>query len=209
MPIGYTIKAPALVFIVVPIFLVASVITIILKGKKGEKVNIFRGLLIAIFTSYIAFLVGIALFPIDIYFQGSAYDNQISLFNYVPLKLILGQIFNIGKVPNYPVFMQIENLIRNLAKNLIFLAPLGFVLPILWKKYANLKSIVIISLTSALSIELLQFLEDCFNVAYHRITQINDVILNVAGAMLGYAIYLILSQAVEKYRDKKVKLVNE
>lgn len=205
MPIGYTIKGAALVFIVIPIFLVASVVTIILKRKKGEKVNIFRGLLMAIFTLYISFLVGIALFPVDIYFQGSAYNNQISIFNYVPLRLILKQVFNIGQVPNYPVLMQIQTLINNLIKNLIFLAPLGFITPILWKKYDSLKNIVIISLASALSIELLQLLEDCFNIAYHRITQINDVILNVVGALLGYAVYLAFNALVKKFKNQKVQ----
>ncbi len=68
--------------------------------------------------------------------------------------------------------------------------PLGFLAPILWDKYKKFKSTVLLGFSISASIELLQLIESLFS-GVGRITDIDDVICNVIGSIVGYCIYNI------------------
>ena len=66
------------------------------------------------------------------------------------------------------------------------LLPLGIYLPLLYKKIKGFLSVTFVAMMGSVSIELMQL---ATNV---RITDIDDVILNTAGASLGFIIYFII-----------------
>ena len=100
-----------------------------------------------------------------------------SNYNLVPLKTIVGYIKALadGSMNRY---IPIENIVGNL---LVFM-PLGFYLPFLNKKMAEFKLFAITVSGLIISVELMQFALRVGNL------DIDDFILNLIGALIGFAI---------------------
>lgn len=72
--------------------------------------------------------------------------------------------------------------LKNSMLNILLFVPLGFLLPLLWKKYRQMKNTLCFGLGTTVAIELLQLLT-------FRATDINDVITNFLGTVIGYLIF--------------------
>ena len=79
----------------------------------------------------------------------------------------------------------------NILGNIFAFSPLGFLLPILFDKCNNVKKILIIGLTVSLSIEVVQVV---FSLGSG---DIDDIILNVFGTILGFWIYKKFNKRLE------------
>ena len=71
--------------------------------------------------------------------------------------------------------------ITNSSLNVLLFIPLGIFVPCLWPEYRSMMKTVGLGLMTSLGIEILQ-------IFTFRATDINDVITNVAGTMIGYLI---------------------
>lgn len=77
--------------------------------------------------------------------------------------------------------------------NIAMFVPLGFLLPLSFDKCKQMTKTVKYSFLTSLIIELLQLIICIFLIkAPFRVFDINDLILNTFGAILGYILYLIL-----------------
>ncbi|MDE6087277.1 MAG: VanZ family protein [Oscillospiraceae bacterium] len=76
--------------------------------------------------------------------------------------------------------------------------PMGFFMPVLWKEYDSLKKIASLGLILSVSIELLQ-------IFTFRLTDIDDIITNTTGAILGYLVFKFIS-AHEFYHKIELKI---
>lgn len=70
--------------------------------------------------------------------------------------------------------------------NIIMFMPLGFLLPFIWEKFRSINNILCTGLGFSLAIEFCQL----FN---HRATDIDDLMMNTLGAILGYLIWVCVS----------------
>ena len=75
--------------------------------------------------------------------------------------------------------------------NVVLFVPLGFFLPLLWKKWEHIGSVALTGFLFSLSIEIVQMFG-------RGATDINDLITNTVGACLGYWIYKLLSKLISK-----------
>lgn len=75
--------------------------------------------------------------------------------------------------------------------NIVLFVPLGFFLPLLYKKYSRISNIALTGFLFSLSIEIVQMFG-------RGLTDINDLITNTAGASLGYFIYKWFIRIVRK-----------
>lgn len=75
--------------------------------------------------------------------------------------------------------------------NIIFFMPFGFLLPTLWSKFRKIIPTLGVSLGFSIIIEISQL----FN---NRATDIDDLIMNTLGALLGYLLFNILSKVFKK-----------
>lgn len=73
--------------------------------------------------------------------------------------------------------------------NIVLFIPLGFFLPLLYKKYHHIKPVIATCFLFSLSIEI-------FQMFGWGSTDINDLITNTIGACLGYFVYYLLSKAL-------------
>jgi glycopeptide antibiotics resistance protein len=68
------------------------------------------------------------------------------------------------------------------ALNILMFMPVGFFLPLLWKRFENIGLTFTWGFLFSLSIEIIQLLND-------RITDIDDLLMNAAGTVAGYLIW--------------------
>lgn len=80
--------------------------------------------------------------------------------------------------------------------NVILFFPLGFFLPLLYKKYNRISSVGLTGFLFSLFIEIVQMFG-------RGSTDINDLITNTLGACLGYVIYKLLAKQNKKELCRK------
>ena len=82
--------------------------------------------------------------------------------------------------------------IRNLIGNLFLLFPLGFYLPFFIRKMGNVKIYILSVSVLIIVIEVMQF------ITGRGILDIDDFILNFAGAMIGFVIFFVFKKMLTK-----------
>ena len=149
----------------------------ILKDNKPMKIYLY-----GIFIIYIITLIQLTLFDSDYgrsglnIFDWSKENLEVYLENnnLIPFKTISLYISRQDRVA-----------IINLLGNLIAFAPMGIFLPLLFKKQNKLLNFILTNIAIILAIESLQFL----SLSGHF--DIDDLILNLLGALIIYGLYKI------------------
>lgn len=128
---------------------------------------------------YLLWLFGTTLFPIDItwveeYRRQGMVNININPFDLVQMTKTAG----------------IKITLKNVVGNVVLFVPLGIFVSILFRhRQLNYISVSLIGAALSLMIELLQFLEMIFGLTYGRIADINDILLNTCGILIGKYIY--------------------
>ena len=130
-----------------------------------------------------------------LYFIFAVYLSAVYLFVGMPTLQFMRFELSLTLLPFVPMLADIKNTILN-----IFLfIPLGIMLPFLWRRYNRLTDTLIFGVGMSLSIEVLQILT-------YRATDINDIIANTLGVVLGFFVFRGISciiPAVRKFAKKK------
>lgn len=84
---------------------------------------------------------------------------------------------NINLIP----FVSMASELTNTLLNVLLFIPFGLLVPLIWKDFRSFKKMVLLGLSSTLFIELSQLLT-------YRATDINDLITNLIGTIIGYAL---------------------
>lgn len=106
--------------------------------------------------------------------------------------------FYINIVP----FLDMISDIKNCLLNVLLFVPLGIFIPCLWDKYRTIKRTALLGLCVSMIIEVLQ-------IFTFRTSDINDLIANVAGTIIGYFIASVLikkSSKIENLKNKQSEL---
>lgn len=125
------------------------------------------------------------------------------LYIYLVLSVAgIGSIWDLGR---YDTLIRLEEInllpfqsegILTYFLNIIMFMPLGFLLPFIWKKYRNPLKILFTGLGLSLSIELCQL----FN---RRNTDIDDLLMNTLGAIIGYGVWILFKKRFKKLNKKE------
>ena len=118
--------------------------------------------------------------PIMLNFGGT----QVGDPNFVPFKTILPYVLG-----EYGFMIGALNIIGNIA----FLVPIGFLLPFVFARIDWKKSLAL-AILSGMMIELTQV------VLHLGIFDIDDVILNELGVMVGFWMYLLFQKTIQQWR---------
>ncbi|KKZ93072.1 hypothetical protein B4147_2308 [Bacillus wiedmannii] len=175
-----------------------------MKSKKG--VNWWKELISFLFVIYIGMVVAITLFPIPIGFPTGIENIRLSI-NSILFASIIKDIGKIGIAYDGDVLFMIGLIVRNVGGNILLLMPLGFLAPIIWDKFKKIKNTILLGLAISISIELLQLTESLFS-GWGRITDIDDVIFNVIGSIVGYFIYKITLMLASKFNIQVLNKTN-
>lgn len=144
---------------------------------------------------YLFMLIDITFF--DIPFQSkllndlraSGYESE---YNFIPF-------YSIKNIINHN---PIENLVKQIGGNLILLIPLGIYVPVAYEKCRKLRCFSILMLSVSLSIEAIQFLLGEIMNYHYRTVDIDDIILNVTGSLIGFIISLLYIKFIRLLEKK-------
>lgn len=165
-------------------FLVYFGIFIFLKFIK--KKNITYIFFFSILYLYLYFVIRTTQFPIyvdDVQREAFGGQNVWKEMNYIPFKygFSLSSLYNI-----------------------IMTIPLGFGIPFLVK--SNIRKVFLIALCTTLLIEAGQLISALYAGYTFRYVDINDVILNILGALIGYLVFFKTFRRFYKYLLKKLNI---
>lgn len=180
-----------------PLFIFIFLLNLVIHKKKGKQYTFFRYILLFSLGLYFLLLVSVTLFPIFLPHELSVFQRNLRI-NYIPFKSIISDIHTIGS-RSFSLSFEIKLLVMNIGGNILLLLPLGLLLPILWTNLRNLKKIFLIGLITSLSIEILQLIENILYLGF-RSVDIDDVIFNVIGIILGYSLFKVLSTSKNKFQ---------
>ena len=107
-----------------------------------------------------------------------------SISNWQRVLNVQGNIFD----PNISLIPFVNGILHSDYLNVVMFIPLGFFLPLMWRKYHNGFETIKFGFYLSLFIELSQLF------TRFRATDINDLITNTIGAALGWFIYFVFSK---------------
>lgn len=89
--------------------------------------------------------------------------------------------------------------IKNSVLNILLFIPLGFLLPVIWEPgYSSLKKVFLTGLGVSAGIEVLQ-------IFTYRLTDVDDLITNTAGTILGYYLAKLYESRITKKEAVKAE----
>lgn len=157
---------------------------VLLINKGYKRFSVKREFLLNIFAVYLISVISITLFPITIVW-GDATPKFHPPMNLVPFVNIIPDFSQ----NHFSLAFRIKFLVKNLVGNLLMLLPLGIFLPTFWSKARSFWKTVITGALISFFIELMQYFLPYLGLEMGRATDIDDIILNTLGAMIGYVIF--------------------
>lgn len=151
-----------------------------------------KGKRLVIAVSYGLFLLYIGLASILLFF--SSYRQSVRFgrneafteYNLIPFHTIMNYIKATGTINTSIV-------ITNLVGNILAFMPLGFFLPLLFRRFLKVWSTILVVFASTLTVECLQFV--------YRVGSfdVDDLILNTVGGALGFIIFKMTSLVLKPF----------
>ncbi|KAB2399950.1 VanZ family protein [Bacillus cereus] len=184
MPIGriFDLHLPLL-----SIFIILGFVFLFISDRsRKKKFPIMIQLIRYSIVIYVLFVIKLVFFPIMyLYKSSSAEITQSMFYQLIPFHEI------------YKTFFVTGNYIQVFG-NLLLLFPLGVYMGLLSKKAVSVKYVFKISLFTTLTIETVQLIIDYITFMPNKIFDIDDIILNVTGCLLGWLFLKFLSSELEK-----------
>lgn len=176
--IGYIFDMLPFLLVMLPIYVLVRGIYLF-RNKKGQSIQLLREFGLLLFVLYLTGVASQTIVPefVIINDQLQAVDlgfnpDRINLepFNKIIETQILVENGNISYL-----FIEVFG-------NICMFIPIGFFLPLLWKRFKNPFLTVFVCLFISFSIETIQLI-------LPRGTDVDDIILNTSGGLIGYILY--------------------
>lgn len=182
------LSGDTLILFVLPALILTGYIAV----RRG--LGFARTFLLLTFVGYIGAVIAVTMFPIPLDPQLIADRTVDGILrnNFVPFATMVSA-FRDG--PDYFALQVLGNL--------VLLVPFGFLLPVVWVPARRAKMGLRAILIAALSIEAAQLVVSAAIGYTYRQADIDDVILNVLGGMLGFGMFTLCSYALERWDGRR------
>jgi glycopeptide antibiotics resistance protein len=177
---GIGLDIVSLLIVALPIWVLGRLLILVHIKKRGKRIKLNREVYLNSFVFYLLGVTGLVLFPLYIVFDGTS-QIRTGTVNFIPV------IETLRMVTSSSDSFMFKFSLKNIVGNFLLLLPLGFFLPLLWKRFYKLKNTMLLGLMVSFGIEMLQFLEAL--LGNHRRSDIDDLILNTLGLWVGYLIF--------------------
>lgn len=128
-------------------------------------------------TTHLFWMASAGFFPMPI---GDSSGFSVSRVNLIPFRELIRSFGYLSQ----------GQIIRQHGGNLLLLVPFTLIGPGLWPRLRARRWALAIGVGGSVTIELLQLAADAAVGANYRSVDIDDVIVNTAGALIGYALFL-------------------
>ncbi|MCX8131868.1 MAG: VanZ family protein [Clostridia bacterium] len=155
-----------------------------------RKVPFKKQIVFFLFYFYIVGVVSVTMFPLPIHSIDIEFLKTTRYLknNFVPLKSIGGMIKD-GNT---------HTVIRQIIGNIILFIPMGALLPMNFKSLFSFKRVALVGFLASVAIELLQFLISFIIGATYKITDVDDILLNFVGCIVGYLLFRLSIPILKK-----------
>lgn len=174
---NYIVNMIPYMVIAVPIYLI---VRFLMLRKSSRKFNLYHEIALLIFVIFIVGLASQTVIPkIELGINGNIniLKNGTHGINLLPLKVLFETYREVF------INLNINYFIINFLGNIIMFMPIGFFIPLLWE--IPDKKIIIVGFLFSLFIEVCQLF-------LNRGTDVDDLILNTLGTILGLLVYKFL-----------------
>lgn len=194
---------------IIPAFIITfigfSLIRVKFFSERKKNSTGFREFLLSLFAAYIAFLV-IMLFTPNSYIANSGINLTNENFDFVGnfKDRINSGAWGVNFVPfrtmkNYIKYSGFLHTLTNIFGNILIFIPYGILLPEIFPKCRKMTKVFLLSFVTSFFVEFIQFF-------IGRSVDIDDLILNVFGSIIGYLIWKkVLRYKFAKKKRKKIK----
>lgn len=152
-----------------------------------------RELLLFVLAAYLLGVLLLTLWPLPMTEERSS-GGRINL---VPLRSTLRDLKHIFSDQG----IYYRHLLRNLAGNILLFIPLGLLLPLLFRRCRKPGRVVLAAFLFSAGIELAQGLSRSFG--NYRAADVDDVLLNTAGALVGVVLFHLTTGGPGKQRKNR------
>lgn len=149
-----------------------------MKIHLNEMSKPIKILFTALFAAYLLLLLYLTFF--SKYYGRGEVQRSISIFPFRTISEFLTSGYNFRII------------ITNLVGNIVAFMPMGFLLPIAFSRLDKFHKVLVISLFATLMIEVSQYISGV------GASDIDDVILNLLGAVIGYGICMLTLKILRK-----------
>jgi len=182
-----------LIFITLLWLIIRSSFWLRLKKSNPEKISVkavlSKELLLLLVYICIIVIVRIVFFP----WHHDA-DGRIGTLNFDPSRILP---FRLNLIPIVRLTDVYEGWQMNIIGNLTMFIPVGLVWPLCFKKIDNFWKTLLAGGGFSLFIEISQLL------FYDRCTDVDDLLLNTSGVVIGAAIYFIVKASCQKLKERQ------
>lgn len=186
--IGYIFDMLPFLLVMLPIYVFVRGIYLF-RNKKGQSIQLLREFGLLLFVLYLTGVASQTIVPEFVIINNKLQAVDLG-FN--PDRINL-EPFN--KIIETQILVEnghISYLFIEVFGNICMFIPIGFFLPLLWDKFKNPFLTVFVCLFISFSIETIQLI-------LPRGTDVDDIILNTSGGLIGYILY-----SVQKSRLKNI-----
>lgn len=174
--------------------LIALVIWLMISFIKKKPLS--RKIIISLFIMYITVVVSITVFPLIIDPEMMVKTDKSIIL--IPFSTITDLLAN----------ATIHTIILQIFGNILMAVPYGVIIPLIVKR-KRWYNYLIYTLAFPVTVELTQLVMCLSTNSFYRTIDIDDVILNSIGIVIGYGIYKILPRFVKDYFGNKHIDINE
>ncbi|MEI5909538.1 VanZ family protein [Bacillus spongiae] len=159
-------------------WLLYRIILFLVKKEFSLRTELINGFFY--FSLIFIYYLTIAPFPFIFYEK----EYYFALMNLIPFQSIYGSL-------SHDYFMVP---LRNIGGNILLFVPLGFIIPLRFK-LSKLSKVLFVGFSVSLTVEIIQFLW-----LPGRSPDVDDLILNTLGALIGFLIFNSLVMLYEKFK---------
>ena len=164
-----------------PVWILFRIAYRVFKKPVIESFSLRKEIFLGVFFLYVVGVLAITVIPLPFTQFRNPTAND---FNVTPVVNTARELLATFKPRTR--YMIGHNL-KNIFGNLLLLMPLGIFLPMFSVRFYSLKKVLLIAFLCSLTIEIIQYVSKFFGS--YRSVDIDDVILNTAGAFLGFVIF--------------------
>lgn len=138
----------------------------------------------AVLVLYLGWMIGATLFPIPLDGESPVEEllSRLNAPNIIPFHTIRETLALVG----------VWTRVRLLAGNVVVFMPFGLLVPLVWPRLARLGRMALAGLLFSGGIELSQLAVSLVLGFWYRMPDVDDVLLNVPGVVLGFGCLLLL-----------------
>lgn len=185
------LKVTVLLIVIIPLLIMYELIAYI---KLKRKHSIEYWILGISFYIYLMLFIGVTFFPIPI-------QKEVIAI----LKTTSGNYINYNIIPFHSILQTLrtnpseKSILIQIMGNIILIMPITFYISLVNNRIKNIGNTIALVLFISILIELFQFIIGTIVGYYYRIIDIDDIILNTFGGILGYLFAMLIKRAVPKH----------